>query len=413
MTRRTNRTRIAVIGAGGAGSCTALELARRGHGVELFERHNEAVSQATFVCEGKIHLGLIYAKDASLATARQMIDGALAFESLLQRWLPFNASAICSTPFYYGVHRGSLMAPEALEEHYRRCKEYHDDRAASLGLDYLGLGTGCRTRRLSESEYPDGVDPAPLEALFETTEYAIDPRALSADLRRALAAEPRIRLRLGHRVTAIEPLSKGGYRIVFEHEGRSETERFSDVANTSWYERLPLDRPMGILPQGRYSHRYKFGHRIALPIASEGIPSLTYVQGPFGDVVNFRSNGLFLSWYPIGRTGMSTDETPPDWHARYHRSDRMAVFHSSFEAWRRRCPALATLAFAPEQVDPNGGVIYALGTTDVDDAGSRLHERREIGIQSVGRYHSLDPGKFTLVPWWAPRLADRIEAAAG
>jgi glycine/D-amino acid oxidase-like deaminating enzyme len=405
--------RVALIGAGGAGSCTALELARRGHDVELFERHDEAVSQATFACEGKIHLGLIYAKDASFATARQMIEGSLAFESLLQRWLPFRASDICSTPFYYGVHRGSLMRPEALKRHYRRCADYYDDRAGQLGLDYLGLGVGCRTRLLSESEYPEGVDPAPLEALFETTEHAIDPRALAVGLRAALATEPRIRLRLRQRVTAIEPVSGGGYRVFFEHEGRCESERFSDVANTSWYERLPLDRPMGILPRGRYSHRYKFGHRIALSVTPDRIPSLTYVQGPFGDVVNFGANGLFLSWYPIGRTGMSTDEVPPDWHDRYTRAERLDVFDRSFEAWRKRCPALTTLPFTPEQVDPHGGVIYALGTTDVDDAGSSLHKRHEIGIQSVGRYHSLDPGKFTLVPWWASKLADRIEAAAG
>ncbi len=413
MAGRADRMRIAVIGAGGAGACTALELARRGHSVELFDRHDEAVSQATFANEGKIHLGLIYAKDASLATARQMIEGAIAFESLMQRWLPFCAADMRSTPFYYGVHRGSLMGPDALEHHYRRCGAYHDERASALGLDYLGLGVGCRARRLAEAEYPDGVDPAPLDALFETTEHAIDPRAFAACVRAALAAEPRIQLRRSHRVTAVEALPRGGYRVVFEHGGRRESETFSDVANTSWHERLPLDRPLGIRPPGPYSHRYKFGHRIAIPVAPDRIPSLTYVQGPFGDVVNFRSNGLFLSWYPTGRTGMSTAETPPDWHALYSHAERMAVFDRSFEAWRKRCPALGTLPFTGEQVDPYGGVIYALGTTDVDDAQSRLHERHEIGLQSARRYHSLDPGKFTLVPWWAVRLADRIEAAAG
>jgi hypothetical protein len=57
-------------------------------------------------------------------------------------------------------------------------------------------------------------------------------------------------------------------------------------------------------------------------------------------------------------------------------------------------------------------VIYALGTTDVDDASSELHARSAIGLQSRGRYHSLDTGKYTLVPYWGKRVADRVEGIA-
>lgn len=405
--------RIAVIGAGGAGACTSLELANRGREIELFERHEQAVSQATYANEGKIHLGLIYAKDESLATARQMIDGALEFEANLNRWLPFRAAETVSTPFHYGVHRGSLMDPEALLRHYQRCSDYYRARSNELGLDYLGMGSGCEVRRLAESDYPDGVDPSYLEALFRTSELAIDPRAFAHRVRDALAGNPRIHLRVRQRVVGIRPAKGGGYRLEFDHDGQRFEEWFSDVANTSWYERLPLDRALGILPPAPYSHRYKFGHRIAVPLAEDRLPSLTYVQGPFGDIVNFRESGLFLSWYPTGRTGMSSDETPPDWHASYSSEERFAVFDKSFEAWQKRCPALATLPVERSDVDPYGGVIYALGTTDVDDGTSPLHERFEIGIQSRDRFHSLDTGKFTLIPYWSVRLANRIEAAAG
>jgi len=407
------RSRIALIGAGGAGACTALELAGRGHAVELFERHAEAVSQATFANEGKVHVGYIYAKDESFATAQQMIEGALEFESAMNRWLPFRALEIASTPFFYGVHRGTLMDPDALLRHYRRCGDWLDERAQARGLDYLGTGTRLEVRRLREAEYPDAVDGSFLDAVFETRELAVDPRAFARALRGALAAEPRIALRLRQRVVAIAPAKGEGFDVTFEHDGRRTTEWFSDVANTSWHERLPLDRPMGIAPPAPWSHRYKFGHRIAVPLAVDRLPSLTYVQGPFGDIVNFRGEGLFLSWYPTGRTGMSSDEAPPDWHEGYSNEERFAVFDKSFEAWLKRCPGLGTLPVGRANVDPYGGVIYALGTTDVDDRASRLHERFEIGLQSRGRYHSLDTGKFTLIPFWATRLADRIEAAAG
>ena len=58
--------RIAILGAGGLGVCTALELANRGYLVDLYEENNAPVKKASYVQEGKIHLGLIYAMDRDL-----------------------------------------------------------------------------------------------------------------------------------------------------------------------------------------------------------------------------------------------------------------------------------------------------------------------------------------------------------
>ena len=227
-------------------------------------------------------------------------------------------------------------------------------------------------------------------------------------LRRALADAPRITLRLGHAVTRVEPLKGSGFRLEGRHGGEAFEGRFEQVINASWYERLPLDRPLGIVPPRPWSHRYKFGNRIRVRLPDEAVPSCTSVQGPFGDIVNFGERGMFLSWYPIGRTGMTGDEVPPNWHDAYTQEQRLDVFRRSFAEWVKRCPRLESLEVADEQVIPDGGVIYALGTTDVDDDASKLHDRYEIGIQSAGGYHSLDTGKYTLVPYWGKRVAERV-----
>ncbi|MEX2567700.1 MAG: hypothetical protein WD431_17265 [Cyclobacteriaceae bacterium] len=133
------------------------------------------------------------------------------------------------------------------------------------------------------------------------------------------------------------------------------------------------------------------------------------VQGPFGDTVNFKDKGMFLSWYPIGRTGWSEDYHPPDWDADLTADKRMDVFRKSFEQLALRIPSVSQLEFQPEDVDPAGGVIYALGNQDVDKVNSKLHTRYQIGITSCGNYHSVDTGKYTLVPYWGVKIADRIE----
>ena len=55
-----------------------------------------------------------------------------------------------------------------------------------------------------------------------------------------------------------------------------------------------------------------------------------------------------------------------------------------------------------------GGAIYGFGETDIDDAASGLHRRAAVGVRSVGRYHSVDPGKYCLTPYFALQVADRI-----
>jgi hypothetical protein len=197
--------------------------------------------------------------------------------------------------------------------------------------------------------------------------------------------------------------------VSFEHAGIAGVEPCSDVVNASWSDRLVIDRSFGITPPHSWLHRYKFGNRVQRAFAPEAIPSITCVQGPFGDIVNFGRSGMFLSWYPIGRTGMSSAEIPPDWHASYTPAERRAVFARSLAAWKERSPRLRELNVEEAPVDANGAVIYALGDRDVDDRASRLHDRFEIGIQTRGRYHTVDTGKYTLVPWWGVRVADRVE----
>ncbi len=98
--------RIAVIGGGIQEICIALELARRGAKVDLFESREALMLGASRHNEGKIHLSYVYANDAGFATARLMAEGAFSFASLLKRWLEHDINQIqISRPFYYAVHR--------------------------------------------------------------------------------------------------------------------------------------------------------------------------------------------------------------------------------------------------------------------------------------------------------------------
>ena len=135
--------RVAILGGGCTGACAALELAAKGHAVDLYDENPTPISRAGRNNEGKIHLGLLYAKDRSLRTAELMITGALHFASCLNRWIDFSPDTVTfSTPFYYGVHRGTMVSVDELQRHYEHCRRFFEDASATSGLSYLGLDHG-------------------------------------------------------------------------------------------------------------------------------------------------------------------------------------------------------------------------------------------------------------------------------
>ena len=106
--------RIAILGGGMLGTCTALELARRGCRSTLFEGRQTLLQAASRWNEGKIHLGFLYAGDPTLRTAQRLIPGGLAFAGLVGRLIQRTLDAfITAEDDIYLVHRESVAGPEA------------------------------------------------------------------------------------------------------------------------------------------------------------------------------------------------------------------------------------------------------------------------------------------------------------
>lgn len=400
--------RIAILGAGGLGACAALELSKRGYKVDLYEEHSAPIKKASYANEGKVHVGFIYAMDRSFHTAEQMLVGAVYFMEYLQRWVDVNPEEMVSTPFFYLVHRGSLLQASELNVHYQRCCQVFDQVSGGGKKKYLGLFDSLEANLLPKSRIQDVANPEFVEDVFQTSEYSVDPRYITEKLTEALESNPGINLILNTKVVAV---SRVGNRLkVSAHQAAIPVEaEYDQVVNATWNGLLEIDRTMGIMPTGVWSHRYKFGNKILVPLTEADLPSCTMVLGPFGDTVNFRDRGAFMSWYPVGRTAWSEDFRPPDWDSMYTAGDRMDIFQRSFEELKKRIPAVGNLQFPMDAVDPVGGDILALGNTEVDQSESKLHERFEVGIRSFGNYHSVDTGKYTLIPYLAVKLADRIE----
>jgi len=401
--------RVGVIGGGLQGVGIALELALRGVSVDVFEKRDACLGQASLQNEGKIHLGFVYAKDRTLATARLMAEGALRFEPTIKRWLETGiGDRFLSSPFQYFVHKDSLLDSEELGAYYEMVSGLIRETAAQPETSYFGREGGAPVRKLPRASR-DSISNSPIiSAIYQTPELAIDPRPVAELLRARIAEDKRIQV---HPNAKVSRVTRGSdeVTVTVEELASVRTERYDHVVNASWEDLLAIDASAGIAPGGEWSFRVKHFLRIPAQHAAVNVPSATVVLGGFGDVVRYAIGDLFLSWYPVGRRGFSTEIKPPDWPMPLDEPGASEVRAGIPEGLRQIFPCLRELP--PEAVASSevyGGIIYALGATDVGDPSSQLHQRHQAGVRSFGRYHRVDTGKYTLAPLFAKRTAERI-----
>ena len=99
---------VGVVGAGLFGCITAIELARNGFDVEIYEKSSEIFNGATSNTQNRLHLGLHYPRDHETA-----IQSRLGFQDFIER---FPNSVSLDFPNYYGVAKNnSKVSTQAFE----------------------------------------------------------------------------------------------------------------------------------------------------------------------------------------------------------------------------------------------------------------------------------------------------------
>ncbi len=379
--------------------------------VDLYDRNAVCITQAGFRNEGKIHLGFTYAKDEDLETAKIMARGGMAFGGIVQRWLECDIASIgLSPPYDYAVHRGTLVPADRIERHFANVVALMRDLAEGEGSLYLGEDVrtvSCRAVRPSDI-YDEGITAA----VFSTPERSIDVGRMAKSLRQRIAARP------PHQFPPVD-----------EGHGSRELERRLGGTLRAWRHavmralcsgrelplgRTPRHRPdRGIAAQAALVVSAEIRSALRAEAARPATSLYDNQLGPYGDIVRFDDGRCYLSWYPICLTGISSEIVPPDWPRELDGDAASEMIEATIAGLGETILPLRGLSQSDmEEVRLAGGIIFAAGETDIDDPHSQLHTRTKVGIRSKDGYHSVDPGKYTLVPMFAVEAADRVCGAA-
>lgn len=405
---------VLVLGAGIQGICVALALRQRGYRVTVIDQMPDVMLRTSLRNEGKIHLGFVYANDASFQTSELMLRAALNFSPLLDEWLEMHVDwcALSSTPFWYLVMQDSMLTPPQIHAHYAQLQNCLEEIIA-CGEHATYLGNDLRGKRMwhnAPSNVSKWFAPSRVAECIETVELALDREKFRALISARVASFPEITTRLRHHIETIEH-APNGFCVQGTRSDGTRWSEFSDiVVNCLWDGRLALDEQLGIKPQRAFVMRLKYRVLAELVPALRDLPSLTMVLGRYGDIVQYGDTLTYFSWYPACLRGWSQNITPPhEWDAVCQgnppREIAAQVARETLDAFEEIIPGIG--ASRAHHVD--GGIIYSWGETDIDDRASALHTRYEIGFTHHDGYYSVDTGKFTCAPLHAQQLVQHID----
>src|SRR6185312_12586113 len=166
---------------------------------------------------------------------------------------------------------------------------------------------------------------------------------MAMSIRRRIAEDPRIDVRTGRKITAVED---DGARLRVRStgigSGDSDRESFGSVVNALWDGRLAIDAMRDIHPGRKWIHRFKHGIRFRL-VETATLPSVTIVLGPFGDLVAYGGGLYYLSWYPACMTAHSDALAPPNWRAQPDEPCLSRIVTESFTALGAIIPPLQSV----------------------------------------------------------------------
>jgi hypothetical protein len=196
----------------------------------------------------------------------------------------------------------------------------------------------------------------------------------------------------------------GSFRVVSKVGDETLYNDYDAVVNCLWEGRAAIDRKMGLTNRAdNESYRLKASIRLPNLPAHSNIPSVSIMNGPFGDFVRYGPDDqVYFAWHPASPEIITHNESAIkifEPHANYvfPQSFKKNVIGEHKRAFSMIFPDVDTSFFDSALL--GAGYVVANGATDIGDPDSGFHERRDPPNLVSDGYVSVKTQKLTNAPY--------------
>jgi|GEM_PF-581260 len=253
---------IAIIGGGIFGALSAIELAKKGFLVTIFEKNCDMLLGASLVNQCRLHMGYHYPRDKE--TAKIANDAQKEFRKLFPEMVPDDDFE----NFYCIAKEGSLTTAEEFESFCKNMKlpfERSWPKRITLSKDKIAL---C----------------------FKVPEQIFDVRLLRRSLHKLLENCKNVRLMLSCEVVSLDKTDNSDFKIDYCWQKHVSSEKFDAVINATYSKVNWINKMCGI-PVQNYQYELCEMPVISTPWKNTG---LAVMDGPFFGVMPFGFSKEYL-----------------------------------------------------------------------------------------------------------------------
>ncbi|STX29690.1 bifunctional tRNA (mnm(5)s(2)U34)-methyltransferase/FAD-dependent cmnm(5)s(2)U34 oxidoreductase [Legionella beliardensis] len=328
---------IIVIGAGIAGTLTALELANKGYKVALIEAGSQVLpptSSTQNECN-KLHTGMHYLGD--IKTAEHCLTRAIEFAKKYPEFLAGkdNLSSPCRRGRHYVIGE-SLVSPEEAEQITHRLRALYQERIDADPTNEVFGKVEHFIQKLKPEEYnfisntipistPDGEKVTSVAVAYETGESQVDIIALQKHLQAEVDSHANIEFIPNSRVTDLGLMTEqfGYYVVASQADGYEIRQEARGIVNCAWQNIELLDKklepqtagvnvsagPIETAASSNSVNRVKVSLLVKLPQELTNLNTCIFSSGPFFSITNLGDGTAILTserftnvgYYPVGK----------------------------------------------------------------------------------------------------------------
>ena len=195
---------VGVIGGGVFGVLSALEIAKKGHPVIIFEKESEIIKGASLVNQCRVHMGYHYPRDER--TAKHSLSSKGLFEEL------FGPKVVREIKNYYMVAKeGSLTSPKNF---LKFCKKMNLPFKISWPVGFV-------------------MNKENIATSFNVPEKIFDANRKRDFLNKQIASLPNIKLLVSTKVTNLKRI-ENGFEVEYESNGVKSSTNCSSIINATY-----------------------------------------------------------------------------------------------------------------------------------------------------------------------------------